>query len=1049
MPEAHASFHSTNGKRRILIVDDERINREILGSMLQDYYEIVFAEDGADALHKIRENKRMLSLILLDLIMPNMTGQQVLEIIKNDPQTKDIPVIVATSDETQEIECLDAGAIDFIRKPYPDAGVILARVRRIIELSEDRQILQTTERDPLTGLFNREFFYGYAEQFDQHHPDLEMDAIVLDINHFSILNERYGRAYADGVLRRVGEKAREIVHDAGGIVCRREADIFQIYCPHREDYKAILDSASQGLAGEHTANNRVRLRMGIYSNVDKNLSIERRFDRAKIASDSVRSSFTRTIGLYDDTLRKSELYAAQLIEDFHIALEKKEFKVYYQPKFDIRSEEPMLTGAEALVRWDHPEFGMVSPGVFIPLFEENGLIQELDKYVWTETARQIRAWKDQFGFSIPVSVNVSRIDMYDHNIIYTLMSILERYHLDTGDLHLEVTETAYTEDSDQIIEAVKRLRAIGFAIEMDDFGTGYSSLNMLNTLPIDALKLDMIFIRSAFAAETNTQMLEIIIEIADNLSVPAIAEGIETEEQLRTLQELGCDMGQGYYFSPPVPPDEFEPFLDEMQRVREEAQSAREDFETSARKRMNRRSDEISPDDLSVSGLSQRYSFPLRNASVVFVMAAFLVAVALFLSNAFVNDGYRDMDEASDNFIRAEQATMNLEIGSDYLTEQVRLFTILSDIQYLENYFTELNVTKRRDKAVTELEALMQGSGNAAYEHLSAALRLSNELVNLEYHAMKLVLESGDYDEDEIPEVLMEYQLPAKEEALSDEQKQALAKELVLGPEYMDYKSRIKSSTAACAKYLITTAKTTRNEADVHLSHLLTLQSILIILLLLVVFALVLFISFWVRRPLSRMVTLMKAHETVPPSGAEELRFVSETYNTIFEENRRTHERLTYGNMHDTLTGLYNRNAYDLIRNDIDMSNNALLLVDVDKFKSINDTYGHDIGDMLLKRVAEVLEYTFRSSDLVFRIGGDEFVVIMTFVDSSMRHQVEAKIEQANVMLQRPVDDLPPTSLSVGVAFSDRENPEGDIFKDADTALYRVKQAGRCGCYIY
>ena len=169
----------------------------------------------------------------------------------------------------------------------------------------------------------------------------------------------------------------------------------------------------------------------------------------------------------------------------------------------------------------------------------------------------------------------------------------------------------------------------------------------------------------------------------------------------------------------------------------------------------------------------------------------------------------------------------------------------------------------------------------------------------------------------------------------------------------------------------------------------------------------------------------------------------------VFEENRRTHERLTYGNMHDALTGLYNRSAYDFMRHDLDMSRNALLLVDVDRFKSVNDTYGHDVGDLVLKCVAEMLRYSFRSTDLVFRLGGDEFVVIMSNVDSSMRQQVKTKIDQANVMLQKPKDDLPPTSLSVGVAFADRENPDGDIFKDADTALYRVKEAGRCGCYIY
>ena len=209
------------------------------------------------------------------------------------------------------------------------------------------------------------------------------------------------------------------------------------------------------------------------------------------------------------------------------------------------------------------------------------------------------------------------------------------------------------------------------------------------------------------------------------------------------------------------------------------------------------------------------------------------------------------------------------------------------------------------------------------------------------------------------------------------------------------------------------------------------------------------FINIWIRRPLNNMVTQMQANRTIDPAGAKELRFVTDTYNAIFEENRRTHQHLTHGNLHDSLTGLYNRTAYNTMRQDLDMSHNALLLVDVDKFKAVNDTYGHDVGDMVLKRVANVLQYSFRATDLVFRLGGDEFVVIMVNANSTLRELVRTKIEQANVMLQKPTDDLPPVSLSVGVAFADRQHPEGDIFKDADTALYRVKEAGRNGCYIY
>ena len=232
----------------------------------------------------------------------------------------------------------------------------------------------------------------------------------------------------------------------------------------------------------------------------------------------------------------------------------------------------MLASAEALVRWDHPELGMISPGVFIPLLENNGLILDLDQFVWREAAARIRDWKDRFGYSVPVSVNVSRIDMLTPNLKSILKEILEEFRLDPDDLVLEITESAYTGDSDQVISTAKDLRGMGmgFRIEMDDFGTGYSSLGMLTHLPIDALKLDMSFIRNAFGENRDVRMIELIIDIADYLHVPVVAEGVETEEQYTVLKAMGCDYVQGYYFSKPVPHGDFDRFLVERGEVKTE-----------------------------------------------------------------------------------------------------------------------------------------------------------------------------------------------------------------------------------------------------------------------------------------------------------------------------------------------------------------------------------------------------------------------------------------------------------------------------------------------
>lgn len=561
MSDTQGKLHTEYRKRRLLIAEDERLNREILAGILEDDYELVFAGDGRETIEEISRQKDFLSMVLLDLMMPVYSGIEVLRLLKEDPALRRIPVIVMTSDQKAEVECLTLGAVDFIPKPYPQPEVIRARILRTIELFEDRQTIRSTERDPVTGLYNREYFYSYAQQYDQYHPAEEMDAILIDVNHFHIINERFGTTFGDEILKKIGANLYEVTKGPGTFVCRREADTFLIYCSHRDDYETILEAASVMMGEGESHGNRVRIRMGVYPMVDKSLKIERRFDRAKMASIMGQTGMNRPVGIYDQRLHERQIYEEQLLEGFHKAIQERQFQIYFQPKFNIQGDQPVLASAEALVRWEHPQKGTISPALFVPLFEENGLIQSLDTYVWERTSAYIREWKKDYGHAIPISVNVSRVDMYDPCLVDSFRRILAENELVPDDLLLEVTESAYAGEVDQIIDTVKDLRKMGFKIEMDDFGSGYSSLNMLSTLPVDVLKLDMEFIRNAFRCGKDTGMLEIILDIADYLSVPVIAEGVETEEQMRTLKELGCEFVQGYYFSRPIKAEDFRKYL--------------------------------------------------------------------------------------------------------------------------------------------------------------------------------------------------------------------------------------------------------------------------------------------------------------------------------------------------------------------------------------------------------------------------------------------------------------------------------------------------------
>ncbi len=283
----------------------------------------------------------------------------------------------------------------------------------------------------------------------------------------------------------------------------------------------------------------------------------RLFDRARTASSAVRAT-ERHLMIYDKKMRIREELTHRLLNDFGRALAEKEFKVYYQPKYDIQSEPPVFKSAEALIRWQHPELGMIPPGDFIPVFEANGQISEIDKYVWRETARQIAQWREQYGVTIPVSVNLSRVDALDPSLEQTLDELMSEYDLHPQYLHLEVTESAYTEDAEQLGSVIQRLRAKGYKIEMDDFGSGYSSLNMLSSIPIDVLKMDMAFVKNIEQNEKDIQLVELILNIGSNLKIPVIAEGVETITQVQLLKKMGCDLVQGYYFARPLPAEDFE-----------------------------------------------------------------------------------------------------------------------------------------------------------------------------------------------------------------------------------------------------------------------------------------------------------------------------------------------------------------------------------------------------------------------------------------------------------------------------------------------------------
>lgn len=547
------------GPQLVLVVDDQEINRDALGAILEDEYEILYAENGREALDKMVLHLGELSIVLLDLMMPVMSGFDVLETVRGDEQLSQIPIIVLTADKDAELQALKLGAADFITKPFDLPEVILARVGRIIELSEGRQLISAAEYDRLTGLYSRNFFFEYANRLYSFHPELHMDAIVLNIEQFHSVNALNGRDFGDEVLELLGAEIRAFLAETEGIASRFEADRFDIYCVHQPDYRALLDRFQEKL-NYISPNVNIHLRMGVKpwrEGVEPVLL----FDRARAACNMVRGDYQNPLMIYDEDMRLREIMNQRLLNDLRTAEETGQLRVYYQPKYDIQCHPPRLASAEALIRWQHPELGMISPGEFVPLFEGNGLIGIVDSFVWREAARQVAAWREKFGFTLPVSVNLSRSDVFDPTLVDRLEHLIESNGLDYKNIKLEVTESAYTDNAKQVLDVIRRLREKGFEIEMDDFGSGYSSLNMLSEMPIDVLKMDMKFIRNIESNETDRRLVTLILDIAKYLHVSVVAEGVETAGQLDILREGECNLVQGYYFSKPLPPEEFEELI--------------------------------------------------------------------------------------------------------------------------------------------------------------------------------------------------------------------------------------------------------------------------------------------------------------------------------------------------------------------------------------------------------------------------------------------------------------------------------------------------------
>ncbi len=541
--------------RTILIVDDNALNRELLKGTMGGDYDILEAADGQAALELIRSRGASLSAVLLDIKMPVMDGYETLRRIRDSAEYAQLPVIMITGyeDEESRVKALSLGANDFIVKPY-NPEIIRHCLKNNITLRETASIISAIQRDKLTGLYNREMFFEKADEAIREHDSGFYLMSSLDINNFKLINDQYGTAEGDRILRRIGKAIDEDMRRFGGIGGRIGGDNFAVLLPVSRRDMSIIRLIQQD-KNYFSSDRAIVFSVGRCLVSDLSLPASSLYDRAYIAKQSVKGRYDERIAYFDEAMLEKLVQDQQIIADMDEAVAQKQFEVWLQPQYNHSTGA--LIGAEALARWRHPERGLIYPGEFIPVFEQNGFVYELDRFIWEECCRLLRRWTDEGRTPLPISVNISRYDIFRKDLVGYIAGLVEQYGLEPAMLRLEITESAFAKSTETVISIVKELVERGFTVEIDDFGSGYSSLNTLKSVPAQVVKLDMRFLEDDEGSQRGGNILESVVRMNKWLGLAVIAEGVETKAQADYLKSIGCAYVQGYLYARPMLPEDY------------------------------------------------------------------------------------------------------------------------------------------------------------------------------------------------------------------------------------------------------------------------------------------------------------------------------------------------------------------------------------------------------------------------------------------------------------------------------------------------------------
>ncbi|MEG2549388.1 MAG: EAL domain-containing protein [Erysipelotrichaceae bacterium] len=1005
--------------KTILVVDDNALNRTILTKILSEKYVVIEAENGKEALAILNDHQDNISAIMLDLVMPIMNGYTFLKIMKEDVKFNNLPIIVTTdyNNVESEIKALTLGAWDFVTKPY-NPKIIMFRLKNVIDrsqLSALNELKYLNDYDGLTKIYNKRKFYEVTRKMIDGNPEDTFVFMRFDVDRFQLINSFFGAEEGDKLLVYIAnEMAKDAKNLSKSTYGRIESDIICVCAIYNKEMIERMVKESKNTLAKFNSNYDIVPSIGIYVIDNINISVEEMYNRATLAAKTCKGNYVDFYAYYDENMSVSLNKEQEITNDMNYALENHQFVIYLQPQYNIHTNLP--SGAEVLVRWIHPIKGVLSPNEFIPIFERNGFITKLDFYVWEQACICLQKWKMQGKQPLPISVNVSRVNIYNPNLVDNLFELIKRYEIDPELLNLEVTESAYTDNPVAMKKVVKELQQKGFIVMMDDFGSGYSSLSLLKDIEIDVLKIDMRFLSGTEIVGRGENIIASVIRMAKWLNIPVIAEGAETAQQVDLLRSVGCDYVQGYYFAKPMSVDEYIKTYFPM-------------F-TNLNPKLQDRDGYYQYNDLFVSN---------SKVKLIFNNTVKAAAIYEFYDNDVeiirVNDAYYSLLGHSD--IASKDNNIYKMVGKEYQTHLLNSFQTCAKTHKV----VECDYMRRRlngsDLWIHSKLYFVSKIGNKSIiigelsditvrKELNYELRKYREDLisnNLDNNTILIV------DDGEINRIILKNILKDKFKFLEAENGEEAIKvlkenenkiDLILldismpimdGKEFLQYKQNLPELDAI--PVIMITADDSKQQQITTFS-------------------------------LGANDYLVKPF--IPEVVVRRVKNVLES-NHRFKEMVKEYNTMSKKVKMDLMTGLMNRASVEKMMEQrlLDTSKEyVMIMLDIDNFKKINDTYGHSYGDKVIGVVAAKLSSMFRKDDIVARMGGDEFAVF--FEKTQNIEFIKSKISKfRNQLVGVRIDDIDSEiTCSLGIAISSMEiNTFEKLYKNADLALYHAKSGGR------